>query len=187
MEWFDKNAAAIIAASAALSASLLAGVFALLGAWANHIFTNKRFKNQIEIDERKENKKLYIEKGEELHSLLIKWGNVAFANFLTDQGYLTGRLTKAQSHELMKDKYNAETFTRISTLIAIYFPELKSDFEKVRDIPLQASSYVDKYEANILPKQQACDLHNGKSAAFDPLLTHIKETLQKSILRHLKG
>lgn len=186
MEWFDKNAAAIIAASAALTASLIAGSFALLGAWLNHKFSDKRFKEQLASESAKDNKRLYLEKGEELHSLLTTWGNTVFTNFIADQSFFIGRLSQGQRDEVLKDKFDPEVFTRINTLMSIYFTELSPEFERIRHIAVEVGQYANAVAAGIMTADQAIIMHRKLSDDFEPLLLSLKKNLQSDLLKQLK-
>lgn len=185
MEWYDKNSAAIIAASAALIASTIAGTFALLGAWLNHRFSNKRYEEQKFHDAAKDNKRLYLEKGEELHSLLTKWGNSAFAERLSGRGFIEGGFTKEQSLEFLKDKQDFSTHQRIKTLIDIYFNDITVIFNSARTIPLAAGDIKDAYERGELMRIEAYRKYEDCFEKFDPLLEKIQAQLQTILLRQL--
>lgn len=186
MEWYDKNSAAIIAASAALSASFIAGSFALLGAWLNHIFTNKRYKEEKFHDSVKDNKRLYLDKGEELHSLLTHWGNGAYSNFLCDGSFIAGKLTREQANQLWTDNADPNIYKRIKTLIDIYFSQLTECFESAREIALKAGDITDAFERGDLPQMKAFKEYEECTSKFEPLLTKMQDELQSILLKQLK-
>ncbi|WP_336715150.1 hypothetical protein [Pantoea ananatis] len=185
MEWFDKNSAAIIAASAALAASVLAGAFAILGAWVNNIFSNQRNEQQHKYDLAKGNKRLYLDKGEELHSLLTKWGNTAYANFVVDSSFIAGKLSKKQHLEVLNDKFDPEIYNRIHTLIEIYFGEISEDFLKARRVALDAIDIIQKFESGNLNSSDAFELYQNCTNNFHPLLTISQKKLQGIMLKQL--
>jgi len=185
MEWYDKNSAAIIAASAALIASLIAGTFALLGAWLNHRFSNERYEDQKFHDAAKDNKRLYLEKGEELHSLLTKWGNSAFAERLSGRSFIDDSFTKEQSLEFLKDNQDLSLHHRIKTLIEIYFNEVSVIFDSARAIPLAAGDIKDSFERRELLRIEAYREYEKCFEKFDPLLEEIQAKLQTILLKQL--
>lgn len=187
MEWFDKNSAAIIAASAALIASFIAGSFALLGAWLNHVFSNKRYKEQKYHDSAKDNKRLYLDKGEELHSLLTLWGNTAFSNFLGDRGFIAGKLTREQANELLIKDSGLNVYQRIKTLMDIYFSELAECFDSARAVALKAGDITDSFSRGDLSSLEAFQEHESCTSEFLPLLTKIQNELQLILLKQLEA
>jgi len=62
LEWFDKNATALIAAGAALLSALIAGGFALLGAWLNNRQNNQSLKLKIQYEKSKESRGVLLGK-----------------------------------------------------------------------------------------------------------------------------
>lgn len=187
MEWFDKNAAAIIAASAALIASLIAGTFALLGAYLNHWFSNKRYEEQKLHDAAKDNKRLYLEKGEELHSLITQWGNTAYADMMGGRNVIAGIFTKVQHRDFVKENFDPAIYMRLKSLMDIYFNDLWEHFNKVREIPTNAPDITEAYERGSLSQIDALNKHDFYCKDFDHLLAAVQEELQKILLEQLKN
>ncbi|EOE5492257.1 hypothetical protein ACTEV3_000609 [Cronobacter malonaticus] len=124
MEWFDKNATALIAAGAALLSALIAGGFALLGAWLNNRQNNQSLKLKIEHEKNKENRGVLLEKGEEAFSCATRWSNNSRAHLSAHMRYILGNISLKERDDLIKACADEETFYRLHVLIPIYFPQL---------------------------------------------------------------
>ncbi|CAK6492584.1 hypothetical protein PANNVG_01638 [Pantoea sp. Nvir] len=124
MEWFDKNATALIAAGAALLSALIAGGFAILGAWLNNRQNHQGLKLQIDHEKSKESRRVLLEKGEEVFACLTRWANSSRHHLTAHRRYMHGRIDENERDALIKEYADPETFYRLHILIPIYFPEL---------------------------------------------------------------
>ncbi|EMG7110093.1 hypothetical protein V5J96_001301 [Enterobacter cloacae] len=113
----------------------LIGVFGVLAGGAlTHFFNERRVAKQAALDEKKENKKLILQKGEELHQLLNEWKKyVTIVNMMYHK-ILIGR---AQLEEL--NAYNSEckdigrSHDRLVTLLSMHFPDLLKQMESISE------------------------------------------------------
>lgn len=186
MEWLDKNSTAVIAALAALSSALIAGGFALLGAWLNNKQNNDRLFNQMQHDIGKENRKIFIEKGEELYISINNWSGQAQAHFLAEGKFVKGGITKEQMRSLLVDYPIHEVFSRVETLISLYFPELYEKFNAARGFRSQAYSAIDSYETNRLDNSEASKAIVKSNVYFDKATAELQLALQEVILNQIK-
>lgn len=124
MEWFDKNATALISAGAALLSALLAGGFALLGAWLNNRQNNQSLKLKIEHEKIKESRGILLEKGEEAFSCATRWANNCREQLTAHMRYMLGSISLEERDALIKACSDTEAFYRLHVLIPIYFPQL---------------------------------------------------------------
>lgn len=137
MEWFDKNATTIIAAGAALLSALIAGGFAILSSWLNNTQNNHRLSTQLNHEKNKESRKLFIEKGEELHSCVEKWTESCYAQLLSGRKFLNGEITLEQRASLLEPYEDKVNSSRLNTLMGIYFFELS-------ELKVQCDAALDK-------------------------------------------
>lgn len=151
MEWFNENATAIIAASSALLSALIAGGFAILNAWLNNVQNNQRLKLQIENEKAKESKKLFLEKGEELYVCVDKWITSCHAHLLSGEKILRNQLTPEQRHHLLSSYRDGENYTRLQTLLTIYFADLYEFKKECNSYLIRCEQVVDEYIKGMYP------------------------------------
>jgi len=157
LEWFDKNATALIAAGAALLSALIAGGFALLGAWLNNRQNNQSLKLKIQYEKSKESRGVLLEKGEEAFSCATRWANHSRALLTAHRRYMLGNIGLIERDELIRTFADPDTFYRLHVLIPIYFPQLHENLNL-------CGNYLEK----------ANQIANG----FDPDLSDEKEDLK---------
>lgn len=182
MDWFDKNATALIAAGSALLAACIAGIFNLMNTANNQ----SMLKIQRRKDDERDTKRLYLDKGEEFHALLTKWGNLSFASFQYDLCFISGELGDSYSNEIVRNEFDVHTYTRLSALVNIYFPDLIPNFERARVSALNNSEVVRKYLINVIDKDKAIKDYNYNVHVFQSSLEKILEDLQADLLNKLQ-
>lgn len=127
MEWFNINASAVIAASAALLAAIIAGSFALLGAIINNRANKQQRDELFQVEKWKSNRQLFIEKGEEtiglISSLLLEFSAVVNAAMLDTLSGQEGAISEKVMDRL-KNTSSGIIINRLDTLVIAYFPEL---------------------------------------------------------------
>ncbi|MBP2157140.1 hypothetical protein [Erwinia rhapontici] len=183
MDWFDKNATALIAAGSALLAACIAGIFNLINTANNQSI----FKAQMIRDEAKDTKRLYLEKGEELHTLLTKWGNLSFASFHYDLSYISGELGNNYKNDVLQNQFDVNTYTRLSALINIYFPDLLPFFEKSRLSALNTAEIIRKYVKEEISRVKALEEYNNNVRIHQAYLEKILGDLQVDLLKKLQS
>lgn len=186
MEWLDKNSTAVIAALAALASALIAGGFALLGAWLNNKQNNERLFNQMQHEIGRENRKIFIEKGEELYVAINAWNGQAQAHFIAELKLVKGEISKQQMRALLEGYPIHESFSRIETLTSLYFPELYDNLLIARDYRAQAYRAVDVYEAKNSEKENSLKAIARSHVQFDQATSDFQVALQGSILNQIK-
>lgn len=117
-----------------LGNSLIGLLGVLAGGALTHVFNERRIAKQAALDEIKENRKLILQKGEELHQLLNEWKKyITIVNMLYHK-ILTGR---AQFDEL--NAYTNEckdigrSHDRLFTLLSMHFPDLLIQMQSISD------------------------------------------------------
>lgn len=186
MEWFDKNSTALIAAGAALLSALVAGGFALLGAWLNNRQNNERLVNQIQHEISKENRKLFLDKGEELYVSLHSWSKIVNAHYIAEHDYILGKIDEQQKRTLLKDYFIGDSYVRVETLICLYFPELDEFLNKARTARYSSYSVLDKFSKNPSDVQQTVRLLMDSNVRFDLGIDELQTNLQKILLEQIK-
>ncbi|MDH7588552.1 hypothetical protein [Serratia bockelmannii] len=142
-EWFNENAPAIIAASAAILAAIVAALAAFGGALINNKSNQALREGQFIIEQWKANRELYLKKGEEIFSLFNSWA---------ERTNLMLQFVREDSASL--DVYlqeEKELRSKVDVLISLYFGELSEDFESIKR---------DLYEAQLAYLESGLDDSN---------------------------
>ncbi|MDX8001188.1 hypothetical protein FE394_18895 [Xenorhabdus sp. Reich] len=152
-------------------------------------FTNKwnadRFDKQLKHERKKENSKLFLEKGEELDELLSIWSKT---NFLVKRNQLLvvkGKLTEVQLLEIVSKHSNKNNHDRLEVLLNIYFPEQVIYMEEAIKIRAKGNAAYDDFISGKLECKTAfIIIHNsevGFSDKIDDLRKSIRDRLHKLI------
>lgn len=116
------------------TAALVGSLITFLGVFYSNREHSKRLKYEQEYQANLNKKKLYLEKGEELYSLLNQWNKQVLINH---ENFLNNR------------KFDAFDLSRIQTLSALYFPEIN---DAVKSTKLIESKLFAAYEINSMNK-----------------------------------
>jgi len=149
LEWLDKNATALIAAGAALLSALIAGSFALLGAWLNNRQNNQSLKLKIEHEKSKQSREVLLEKGEEAFSCATSWANSTRAHLTAHMRYMLGNINLKDRDALIKACVDTETFYRLHVLIPIYFPKLHEDLSQCGKCLQKANQIANGFDPDL--------------------------------------
>ena len=126
-EWFNDNASAIIAASAALSGAVIAAIFAFINNTQNIRAAKLQRSEQYDFEKWKANRQIYIEKGEEaiglITSLLNAFLGVVNASALDVVMTHEHGISDSVKNQLIDNK-SGDNLNRLDTIIISYFPEL---------------------------------------------------------------
>lgn len=134
MEWLSVNASAIIAASSALLAAIIAGVTIVLSI----LFTNKSNKalrqEQFDFDKWKANRDFFLSKGEELFTLFNKWHELV-VQLHTAQTFQLLKVKSSQDMQSeLKDFPLKEIAPRVGAINSMFFPDLVDDFDALQSL-----------------------------------------------------
>lgn len=185
MDWIHQNATAVIAAGSALSSALIAGGFALLGAWLNNRQNFQRQKQIFEHENQKENRKNLTEKGEELYVLLSKWSKNVSIYQLNLMHVANGNLTRNQVNEMVINQKVDYDFDRVGCLLEIYFPELKSAYKNVDKARNRAVKIGHDFDHGKI-SAQACFKGVGETATiFDKAIEDLLNDLTNAIMKKI--
>lgn len=182
MEWFDKNATALIAAGAALLSALIAGGFALLGAWLNNRQNNQSLKLKIEHEKSKQNRGVLLEKGEEAYSCATKWANSSREHLTAHRRYTLGVISLKERDALIKACADTETFYRLHVLIPIYFPQLHENLSLCGRYLQKANQIANGFDPDLsdieIERQALIDARN----MYRESIALLKLKLQKELV-----
>jgi len=187
LEWFDKNATALIAAGAALLSALLAGGFALLGAWLNNRQNNQSSKLKIEHEKIKESSRVLLEKGEEAFACATKWSNSSSSTFSVQYRYMRGLISLKERDALVKAHADPDTFYRLHILIPIYFPDLHETLSLCGSYLETAHKIANGFDPDLSDTE--IDLKNFSDArkSFRESLVLMKTGLQKELVSKVRN
>lgn len=121
------------------TAALVGSLITLLGVFYSNREHYKRLKYEQEYQANLNKKKLYLQKGEELYSLLNQWSKQVYINH---ENFLDNR----KSDKSLKETYDS---SRIQTLSALYFPEINESLNSTKFIE---SKIFAAYEINSMTK-----------------------------------
>lgn len=144
-----------------LITSLIAVLGALGGTWVANIFNEKRFKAQAKLEKETQNKKLILEKAEELYLLITTWDKDVFNYQAYQLSVIKGELTKAQFHTFLSELSARETHDRLDTLLPLYFPELMEIMKELRRHLASGNSAYQAYDREVLNATKARSLLNS--------------------------
>jgi hypothetical protein len=132
--WLSENATPIITACSAL---IGVGVTSLMNIWVNR--NNARSsrearESQNQFDKWKTNREFYVNKAEEVFTLLDKWSNNANQVYLLQ----TLRATGAKSQEDLQQEWlsfvDHSLHPRITMFLTLYYMELLESFNEISSI-----------------------------------------------------
>ncbi|MHA1086687.1 hypothetical protein [Enterobacter ludwigii] len=146
----------------ALGNSLIGLIGVLAGGALTHYFNERRTANQAARDEIKENRKLILQKGEELHQLLNEWKKyVSIVNIFYHKILMgTAHIDELNAYT-DENKSVARTHDRLDTLLSMYFPDLLS---KMHSISAKLEICNSTFHSNVRsPNQSAVEklFYNG--------------------------
>ncbi|PXW18593.1 hypothetical protein [Pantoea sp. JKS000250] len=188
MEWFDKNATAIIAASAALLSALIAGGFAILNAWLTNNQNNQRLQLQIDHEKVRESKKLFLDKGEELFLCVDKWITSGHAHLLTGEKLLRKQITPEQRLNLLSSYTDGDNYTRMQTLLTIYFADLIEFKQECSSNLMLCEDVVDGFiNGNYADVGDALSAFKTYSDFFQTWSDEFSISLQKKLMKQVRN
>ncbi|WP_261137330.1 hypothetical protein [Serratia entomophila] len=184
-EWFSSNSAAIIAASSALLAAIIAGFFGYL----NILENNKSAKEQREefnkMEKWKANRELYLKKGEEVSGLLDQWYENTHQVMLLQMFRAMGTKTREQVEEEWKEHVNKELQPKINGLLSIYFPDVIDVFsDSARTMSLGHVAYGD-FLMGKLSKEEFCMKINAAMRVLDNQMQETRTKIAELTKIHL--
>lgn len=181
MEWLDKNATAMIAAGAALLSALIAGGFALLGAWLNNRQNYQSLKLKIEHEKNRENRGVLLEKGEEAFSCATRWASSSRSYFTAHMRYMIGNIGSKERDSLLKACADEEAFYRLHVLIPIYFPQLHKDLNLCGSHLQKANQIAYGFEPDLSDIEMERRAFSGARKRFRESVALFKVKLQKEL------
>jgi len=181
LEWFDKNATALIAAGSALLSALIAGGFAILGAWLNNKQNHQGLKLKIEHEKSKESRAVLLEKGEEAFACATRWANSSRAHMSAHRRYMLGLIDLSERDALIKAYADPDTFYRLHILIPIYFPELHERLGLCGSYLEKANKIANGFDPDLSDTEVDLKLLSDARKRFRENLALIKIKLQKEL------
>lgn len=131
------------------------GVLGTLGGvWLGYFFNERKAVRQHAIELQKENFKLVLQKGEELHQLVLQWGKTVAAQHIYYSSIIVGQSTQDDMTNYMKEANAGRIHDRLETLLKIYFPELEQHLKDAKASILEASNaFKDTYQkTDVIPE-----------------------------------
>lgn len=182
MEWLDKNSTALIAAGSALISALIAGGFALLGAWLNNRQNNQSLKLKINHEKSKESRGVLLEKGEEAFSCATKWANSSREQLSAHRQYMIGRISLDERDARINACADPDTFYRLHILVPIYFPELHESLNLCTDYMTRAISIANGFHPDLSDLEHELKVISESGKRFRENVALIKIKLQEILI-----
>jgi hypothetical protein len=167
--------------------TFIGSLFTLIGVWTTNQASTKRLKIQFEHDEKVRKESLLRGKLEDLFIVSHKYFNVLVTYHLPFKMVMKGEITFDQAHDLIIEWGNKKDYEpqQVTMLIAMYFPELKQDFEEIMEIQGTLvdviESYKEQYKTGDIKGnkwfvlfQPKLELLAKKTTQFEEKLTKIK-------------
>jgi len=133
---------------AALVTAILTSTITLAGVWLTNRNNNQRLKIQLEHELKLKEDEIYRDRLEELYVISNKWLGLLVSHYLPFRGAMEGELTFNQALDITIEsgsKINYEPH-RVTMLIDLYFPQIKSEFDQMMEIREKLNLLVDGYK-----------------------------------------
>ncbi|MFA6412879.1 MAG: hypothetical protein WCW53_09290 [Syntrophales bacterium] len=132
---------------AILTALLTAG-FTLLGVWITNKASNQRLKIQLEHERLLKTEELKREKLEELYVVTKKFLDTLVVHYLPFRMVMYGEINFNQALDMAIETGTKRDFEphRVTMLIDLYYPELRTEFDKIMNIREKLNDIVDGYK-----------------------------------------
>ncbi|MHA1086688.1 hypothetical protein [Enterobacter ludwigii] len=112
---------------------LISALLGIVGALAGVIITNryndKRARSQAAEADKKENKNLFLSKGEECYHLLTQYKKLVFGIQDLQIAVAAGESNDEKYMEYCSTVEESKVHERLHTLISVYFPTAKADWD----------------------------------------------------------
>jgi hypothetical protein len=133
---------------AALVAAVVTALITLTGVALTNRSSNQRLRMQLDHELQTKGQDFQRERLEELYLLVEGWVNTLFMYFLPYARVMRGDLTFNQALDITIDVGGKSTvdFKRIEMIIDLYFPELRTDLDRVHAAREAANKIIHKYK-----------------------------------------
>lgn len=134
-----------------LTSVLVALISIGLGFVLNSIASQRQRKN----DERRQNKMVLIQKGEELHQLISEWSKFVNSHNLLRMSVAEGKITNEQMNDILDTKNIGRVHDRLDTILRIYFPSLSVYLELISKELEKVNTFFNQggYQWGIVPPE----------------------------------
>ena len=114
----------------------ITGSVALIGVYLTNNANTERLNNELDYTSKENKRKLEISRAEELYELTDIWLKGLFSDYLNLTLVMQEKISFDQYHENITEyiKESKSNYTRLQMIQDIYFPKLKSSFEKITDL-----------------------------------------------------
>ncbi|RAR75224.1 hypothetical protein C7420_101841 [Pantoea ananatis] len=185
MEWFDKNATALIAAASAFISAVVAASVALLSTKFNNSQNLDRTKLQFEHENNNKKRELHINKGEEFVTCLDGW----IYNCYQTQLYYTFDMIEAlKPKDITSDvqKFNdTRLFPRMKMLSSVYYPNVGQMLDDMNDLHNKCTMYYAQFIGTAADKSELLIKLNQNMLEFGQLGRVVKDAVIEDIKKHI--
>lgn len=132
----------------ALVSAIFGGAVALIGVFFTNRSNTDRLKLQFEHESRQRTTDLLRDRGEELYELIDKWLKMLTGNYLGLSAVMKGKLTYNQYYDLSNEeiKRRSYNFGRIEMLIDVYFPSMRSAYDKITETRDELNKIISEHK-----------------------------------------
>ncbi|WP_298463811.1 hypothetical protein [uncultured Erythrobacter sp.] len=140
--------------------SLLPVVTGFLGALLAYLAQRDLSKREREASRSERDIERFLERGEELYSLIERWQMLAGTQAMTFRRVMLGELDYNQAFDLnvQQDERFARSFERIDLILRVYFQSLTGDFAKLKVLVSKTgdveAAFREKYKEGQLDGQK---------------------------------
>lgn len=132
----------------ALATAILTSTITLAGVWLTNRNNNIRLRIQLDHELRLRESEIYRDRLEELYVISNKWLGLLISHYLPFRGVMKGELTFNQALDITIESGSKIDYEphRVTMLINLYFPEIKSEFDQMMEIREKLNRLVDGYK-----------------------------------------
>jgi len=132
-----------------LTGAIIGSGLTLVGVWLTNRSSIERLHVQLAHERHAKREELYRARLEELYVESRKYFDAIVSHYLPYRKVMRGELTFSQAQEVIITTFSKKDYEphRVTMLIDIYFPELKSPFQELIEIRDRLGAMIDGYKA----------------------------------------
>ncbi|WP_413730814.1 hypothetical protein [Sodalis sp. RH22] len=165
--------------------AFLGALFTFMITYFSNKWSDKRFDKQLSYEKDKENKKLLLEKGEQLDVLISIWSKSIFSYQMCQMKVMRGNLTSEGMMESLKLQNPKNDHDRMESLLHIYFPELLSHLDKAKAELALGNAAFDSFEKSKGEKEVLFNKLYNSNIAIEKHLQNLNSDIRKKLYSHL--
>lgn len=160
------------------------GVLGTLGGvWLGYLFNERKSVRQEATEKRKQNKKLVLQKGEELHQLVLEWSKAVASQHVYYSSIIVGHCSQDDLTNFLKEANVGRVHDRLETLLKIYFPDLEYLLVNAQQSMFKAS---DAFRAAFRKTDKVPELMIKSATETEHHLKELREVLSRKLSSMVK-